>query len=334
MREGVFIKRITYFNFNLLTKFLSLLMIIPVYLSEVLRSQVVIIYGAHIIGYQAIIYLCKLFGRKVIFRSLLLGSDDMASIFKKKSVCRKAFYRHMFRRLDLYFAINPVFDTRFRSQMGTGIDSITCPQGVDTDSFRPADSTTGMNLRNHLGINHNGFVIMSVGFLIDRKGFTEVFNILGEFTFDFRYMIIGEYLFPRGHFLSGKKEEAAIIHNEGISVLGERLILTGPVDHIAEYYQAADLVLINSTREGLPNTLLEAMACGRAVLIKSLPGVDYIIRHRENGIIYKDSNEMKEWFYRLYQEPGLRMDLGQKARDFAESKATFRQAWNQIESFL
>ena len=62
--EGVPIHRITYFNNNTLTKILSLVFIFPAYLVHVIKNNVVIIYGAHIIGFQAIILLCKVFNRK------------------------------------------------------------------------------------------------------------------------------------------------------------------------------------------------------------------------------------------------------------------------------
>tara|TARA_B100001971_G_scaffold160171_1_gene150093 strand:+ start:14 stop:385 length:372 start_codon:yes stop_codon:yes gene_type:complete len=65
---------------------------------------------------------------------------------------------------------------------------------------------------------------------------------------------------------------------------------------IEEYYQSVDLFVLSSKREGLPNALLEAMACGLPVIVSKLKGiVDWLVEDGINGIL---------------AEPGIRDNLG------------------------
>jgi len=75
--------------------------------------------------------------------------------------------------------------------------------------------------------------------------------------------------------------------------LKEKIVFTGPVENVNEYLQASDIFLLNSKREGVPNALLEAMACGTICIVRNLKGVDqYITRHHENSMVYSDSKDI------------------------------------------
>jgi glycosyltransferase involved in cell wall biosynthesis len=62
--------------------------------------------------------------------------------------------------------------------------------------------------------------------------------------------------------------------------LGERARFLGPVpqDRLADLYNAADVLVLASTREGCPNVLLEALACGTPVVAAAAGGVPEIVR--------------------------------------------------------
>jgi glycosyltransferase involved in cell wall biosynthesis len=51
------------------------------------------------------------------------------------------------------------------------------------------------------------------------------------------------------------------------------VIFTGPVDDARPWYAAADLVVLPSRWEGLPLTMLEALAVGRPVVGSAIPGI-------------------------------------------------------------
>jgi glycosyltransferase involved in cell wall biosynthesis len=56
-------------------------------------------------------------------------------------------------------------------------------------------------------------------------------------------------------------------------------------DLVAAYMRASDVVLAPSMQEGLPNVVMEASACGRAVLGSNTAGIPEIIRNGETGLL-------------------------------------------------
>jgi len=332
--DQVKIHRISYFNKNLLTKLLSLFIILPAYLVNIYRNDAIIIYGAHIIGYQIIIRMARLLGKTIIFRSLLLGADDLETILSKRSSINVGQTRSLFRKIDLYFAINPVFAESFTTNIGEEEKILLTPQGVDECRFVPAEKERVISLRKKLGIQENDFVIISVGFLTNRKGFSSAFKVLKDLPLDYKYIIAGEYDFGSHHFMLPFAAQAIEIRNSGIEMLGDKLCLTGAVENIIDYYQSADIVLINSKTEGLPNTLLEAMACGKTVLVKDIPGIRYLVKHLETGIVFGSNEEMHDWIVKLRDEPELREKIGRNAIEYIQNHASFEHTWTKMAERL
>ena len=332
--ENVTIHRITYFNRNLVLKVLSLLIILPAYMKHIIRSDLLIIYGAHIIGYQFLIQFSRFMGRKTVFRSLLLGADDMITMAGKKSGISRKLSLRLLRKIDLYFAINDVFAQAYQEQFGRNDNILVCPQGVDVSYFKPPVKDTWFKFKREKGIEDDSFVILSVGFLVNRKGYSGVFRVLQQLDFDFRYIIAGEYDFGREHFMRRYAPQASWIRKEGMEILGDRLKLAGPVDSIKDYYHMTDMVLINSLSEGLSNTMLEAMACGKVVLVKDIPGIRYLVTHLETGMIFQNEEEMYALISRLKKEPDLRERIGKNAVAHIHSFASFEQTWAKLRNRL
>jgi glycosyltransferase involved in cell wall biosynthesis len=67
--------------------------------------------------------------------------------------------------------------------------------------------------------------------------------------------------------------------------LGETVLFAGHVSNVADYLKAADLFVLPSLQEGMPNTLLEAMACGLPSVATRIGGVVDIVRDGENGLL-------------------------------------------------
>ncbi|MBE0349646.1 glycosyltransferase family 4 protein [Pseudoalteromonas lipolytica] len=82
----------------------------------------------------------------------------------------------------------------------------------------------------------------------------------------------------------------------------------------------AHIMVLPSYREGLPKSLLEAAACGRAVITTDVPGCRDAIEPNETGLLVKvkDSNNLAEAIFKLLDDDILREKLGQAGRKLAE----------------
>jgi len=95
------------------------------------------------------------------------------------------------------------------------------------------------------------------------------------------------------------------------------LIRTGPVHHhaIMDYYAASDIFVNASLNEGLPLTIVEAMAAQLPVVAASVGGIPEIITHNQNGLLLNhDRSDLAEQLTRLINDPLLRQKLARSAK--------------------
>ncbi len=101
----------------------------------------------------------------------------------------------------------------------------------------------------------------------------------------------------------------------------DRLVsLLGYRSDIAEQYAQANIICLPSYREGLPKGLVEAAACGRAVVTTDVPGCRDAIEAGVTGILVKvrDAVALADAIQRLYEHPDERIRMGIAGRNLAE----------------
>lgn len=89
---------------------------------------------------------------------------------------------------------------------------------------------------------------------------------------------------------------------------------------VAQQYEAASIVCLPSYREGLPKGLVEAAACGRAVVTTDVPGCRDAIEPDVTGILVpvKNAPALADAIQRLIEAPEDRLRMGKAGRDLAE----------------
>ncbi len=107
-----------------------------------------------------------------------------------------------------------------------------------------------------------------------------------------------------------------------------------PHDRMGALYARADIVLNCSRFEGMPNSLLEAMALGRPVVAADIPGNRSLIRDKETGWLYSGAVELGDKVLELVGNPELRDQLGKNGREFVRAHfSSRREAGRYIELF-
>jgi len=91
---------------------------------------------------------------------------------------------------------------------------------------------------------------------------------------------------------------------------------------IAKVFEKTNIVVLPSYREGLPKVLIEAAACGRAVVTTDVPGCKDAIEPDITGLLceVKDSKSLARQIERLILDDKLRNKMGRAGRDLAEKE--------------
>ena len=105
--------------------------------------------------------------------------------------------------------------------------------------------------------------------------------------------------------------------------LEERVLLPGATDHVKEKIKSASLYLLPSNTEGMPNSLMEAMALGLPVISTDCPcgGPAELIQDGINGLLVpvKDVVSMAHAMERVLQDKEFQNKLGQNAMKIREN---------------
>jgi teichuronic acid biosynthesis glycosyltransferase TuaC len=136
--------------------------------------------------------------------------------------------------------------------------------GVDTAMFRPMPKAEA---RVCLGLDAGSQWILGVGNLVTEKGFDVLIRAVSELP-DTRLIIIGE-----GPLRTTLQRLADSCAPGRVAFRGNM-----PQPNLPAAYSAADVLALPSLREGWPNVLLEAIACGTPVVAAAVGGVGEIIR--------------------------------------------------------
>ena len=154
--------------------------------------------------------------------------------------------------------------------------------GVDTDRFQPTDLKSA---RKQLGLPENALIAISIGSLIESKGHQLLIAAVAELARSFpqlRLYILGEGVFRQklGETIREKKMQDRVL------LMGAR-----PNEELSLWFSAANLSCLVSSREGWPNVVSEALACGTPVLGARVGGIPEIITSPELGILVEPNVE-------------------------------------------
>jgi glycosyltransferase involved in cell wall biosynthesis len=98
-------------------------------------------------------------------------------------------------------------------------------------------------------------------------------------------------------------------------------------DGMADAYAAADVYVLPTRADNLPNTAIESMACGTPVVAFSIGGVPEVVRHLETGYLAppEDAGALAVGLQTLLDDDELRARLGANARAVAQAEFGIEQ---------
>ncbi len=163
-------------------------------------------------------------------------------------------------------------------ELGTPPEKISViGNGVDAQRFHRVD---GGEARRRLGLPLDGKMLLTVGHLTTRKGFDLVLEAFTRLAHPDLFLVV-----------AGDGEERGRLERQAADLgLAGRVFFPGAVlnEGLPDWYSAADLFVLASSREGYPNVLCEAQAMGLPVVATRVWGVPEIIADPSLGILVEE----------------------------------------------
>lgn len=188
------------------------------------------------------------------------------------------------------------------------------PNAIDTERFKPCNKKQE-NL------------IVWAGRFVPEKGINcliEATRLVLQVSKDAEFLFIGD---------GPLREKAEAQVNK--YCLQDKVHFTGPVDRdkVAEILGRASVFILTSLKEGLPLSLLEAMASGAAVIGSKISSTEEVIVPWQNGLCTQLGNakELADNILTLSHDNDLRKKLGQKARESIIEKYNWESVLGRIE---
>lgn len=200
------------------------------------------------------------------------------------------------------------------------------PNGVDIERF---DNATPLDLTAELGIPDNATVIVFVGRLDPQKGIRVLMETIPT--------ILRE--FPSAHFLFvGEGGERPWLEQQIAQLdVGSRIHLIGFREDIPAILKAADLLVLPSLWEGMPNVLLESMAAALPVVVTDVEGVSELLGDGEFGVVVSpdDVKHLEAGIRTLLNSPEQCADLSESSYlHVKENFTTISTKKNYAELYL
>lgn len=190
--------------------------------------------------------------------------------------------------------------------------------GIDTEKYHP-DRTGADAKRLELQIPEDAFLLLSAGELNDNKNHGVVIDAMARLKKCPKiYYAIAGYGDRRDYLKSLVSAKA----------LSDRVLFLGYRNDIAELCRCADVFVHPSIREGLPVSVMEAMATGLPVICSDIRGNHDLIRDHEGGLLCAahDVQAFAEAIEKLYEDPALRSRMGarnqERAQRFSQNSIT------------
>lgn len=203
------------------------------------------------------------------------------------------------------------------------------PNCAREDLVRAVQRIDRNALRHKLGMRHDAFVVTCVAHVQYRKGQDLVVERLEQAVKampEISMVFVGRIEPVTGE---------AIVERASRSPDANHVKFVGEKENALEYILAADVCILPSRTEGMPVTILEAMALGKPVIASDVGGIPELIEHEVTGLMFSHSEPERliEHLSSLWQDRARREKMGERGKErywlkfcFAEHARSYRTA--------
>jgi glycosyltransferase involved in cell wall biosynthesis len=199
--------------------------------------------------------------------------------------------------------------------------------GIDTDAWSPNRVTK--TLRNELNIDGGGPVIGYVGRIMPEKDLQTWLRAAARVAKTYplaQFVLVGE-----------GKDDGTLGQLKGLAAelgIAARTHFPGYRSDLLSVYAAFDLFVLSSRREGLPNSILEAMALGVPVVTTDVAGAKELVLDGQTGYVRSqgDVGGIADALIALLENESLRKRMSHAGRGRIEREFSFSTRMERIEA--
>ena len=198
--------------------------------------------------------------------------------------------------------------------------------GIDTEAW--ALARVSRDMREELGLQQAFPVVGYVGRITPEKDletWLRATALLADKYPNSRFVLVGE-----GRDGTTQQELQKLATTLGIA---DRVIFPGYREDLVPVYATFDLFMLSSLREGLPNSILEAMALGLPVVTTDVAGAKELVVDGQTGFVCPqgDVQGLAQALLTMADDKQLRLRMGQAGRERIERAFAFSQRLRRVE---
>ena len=252
--------------------------------------------GASAIEKGFMVVFCKIFG----VDSLIFPRAGNLIEQTKNSIFYRRLIKFLFRNSKIFLAQGKHWKSFAEKQLDILPTKIKL---VHNWTATPELLNIGANRKYKYDQNISHFLF--VGWLEKEKGLNEILKSIEllnkkKYTFMFTFIGDGRGMNFAKKFIYEKELENSVVFRGWVKP-----------QYVKEYYREADVFVLPSWAEGMPNALIEALSCGLATIVSNVGMITNYLVNEENALIVKpnDSKSLTKSMERLLVDKDLKINI-------------------------
>lgn len=246
----------------------------------------------------------KAAGKPVVCHAHSVG-ENIAGTYRFSTVLApfiRTYFPWFYDRADVTVAVSEFMADRLHAN-GVDGDVRVVSNGVDGSAL---DGYDALDVDVHEKHGADAPVVVNLAQVYDIKGVSE-FVVAGEAMPDVEFRWFG----PKHDYLAPSTTKQVVADAP------DNVRFPGFVDDKREAFALGDVFFFPTRRDNQPLAILEALYCGMPIVTRDIPAFEGWLEHGHNCLKGSTEQEFVEHLRRLVEDPALREELGENARETA-----------------